>query len=79
MLGHSVQLPIPDGAADQFAVLCWDGSKWVEITQKTGEENVSKLVDADTANTLYWIESADDNFYRVLATERTGIFILVKK
>jgi hypothetical protein len=79
--GSGIQLDFPTpGATDgPFAVLYWNGSAWVEVTQKTSEDNVSTLVDANTANELYRIESPDEAFYKVLTTEKTGIFILVQK
>ncbi len=79
--GSGIQLDFPTSgsADDQFTVLYWNGSAWVEITQKTSEDKVSALVDADAANELYQIEFADDAFYKVLTTEKTGTFVLVKK
>lgn len=77
--GSGIQLGFPVSEDDQFAVLHWNGSMWIEITQKTNEDNVSSLVDANPANELYQLESADGNFYQVLTTEKTGTFILVKK
>ena len=77
--GSGIQLDFPVSGDDQFAVLYWNGTTWIEITQKTNEDNVSSLVDANPANELYQLESADGNFYKVLTTEKTGTFILVKK
>lgn len=79
--GSGIQLDFSTsgGEDNHFAVLYWNGSAWVEITQKTSEENVSALVDTNTANEFYQIDSADGDVYKVLTTEKTGIFVLVKK
>ena len=79
--GSGIQLDFPtSGAADdEFVVIYWNGSAWIEVTQKTSEDKVSALVDTNAANELYQIESAGDAFYKVLTTEETGIFVLVKK
>ena len=77
--GIQLDFSISAGGDAQFAVLYWNGSVWIEITQKASEENVSELVDAYTANELYQIDSADGDVYKVLTTEKTGTFVLVKK
>lgn len=76
----SIQLDFPTfSEADQFAVLYWNGSAWVEITQTTKEDNISTRVDVDAANELYQIASGADLLYKVLTTEKIGTFVLVKK
>jgi hypothetical protein len=79
--GSGIQLDFPTsgGADDRFAVLYWNGSAWLEITQITSKDKVSTLVDANPANEFYQIESPGDAFYKVLTTEKTGTFVLVKK
>jgi hypothetical protein len=78
--GSGVQMDFPtSGADDQFAVLFWNGNAWVEITQTSSEDKVSVLVNANAANEFYHIGSTDGDFYKVLTTEKTGIFVLVKK
>ena len=67
------------GGSGPFAVLYWNGSKWVEIMQTTGADKISTLVNANPANGLYQIESADEDLYKILMTEKTGVFVLVKK
>lgn len=76
--GAGIQLDFPI-SADQYAVLYWDGSKWIEITQTAGEDQVSGLVNTNSANELYLLESSEEAFYKVLTTEKTGVFVLVKK
>lgn len=44
----------------------------------TGEDEISTLVNATPVNELYHIESADEDFYKILTTEKTGIFVPVK-
>ena len=77
--GIQLDFPTPGGADEQFAVLHWNGSAWVEITQTTSEDKVSALLDANAANELYQIESDDSEFHKVLTTEKTGTFVLVKQ
>jgi hypothetical protein len=79
--GSGIQLGFPASGDpdDQFAVLYWNGSAWVEITQKTGEDKVSELLETNATNEFYQIESGDPEFYKVLTTEKTGSFVLVKK
>jgi hypothetical protein len=36
-------------------------------------------VDASGIDELYQIESDDDEFYKILTTDKTGVFVLVKK
>lgn len=43
------------------------------------EDKVSTLVDANTANELYQIKSDAESSLKILTTEKTGIFVLVKK
>jgi hypothetical protein len=77
--GIQLDFPISGGTNDQFVVLYWDESKWVEITQTTSENKVSDLVSSNAAKELYHIVSSGDEFYKVLTTEKTGVFVLVKK
>ena len=77
--GSGIQLDYPVSGDDPFAVLYWNGITWIEITQKTNEDNISSLVDANPANELYQVESANGDFYKILTTEKIGTFILVKK
>jgi hypothetical protein len=51
----------------------------VEITQTTSADEVSALVDASGIDEFYQIESDDDEFYRILTTDKTGVFVLAKK
>ena len=66
-------------SAEPFDVQVWNGSAWIEITQTIAEDHVSTLLDNDAANEFYQIESDGDGFYKVLTTEKTGTFVLVKK
>jgi hypothetical protein len=56
--GIQFDFPMLSGSSDQFAVLAWNGSAWVEVPSQS--EN-------------------DQNFYQVVTTSQTGIFVLVKK
>lgn len=77
--GIQLDFPTVGGASDQFAALYWDGSAWIEIMQKTSDDKVAGLLEFDAANELYQIESSDEESYKVLTTEQTGIFVLAKK
>lgn len=77
--GIQLDFPTVGGSGEQFAVLYWDGSAWIEITQKTSDDKVAGLVEFDAANELYQIESSGEGSYKALTTEQTGIFVLVKK
>lgn len=77
--GSGIQMDFPVSGADQFAVLYWNGSSWVEIAQQISEDKVSQVAGSSTDNNLYQILSSGDAFYKVLTTEKTGSFVLVKK
>lgn len=77
--GSGIQMDFPISGADQFAVLYWNGSSWVEISQQISEDKVSQVAGSSADNNLYQILSSGDAFYKVLTTEKTGSFVLVKK
>jgi hypothetical protein len=79
--GSGIQLDFLTGGdvEDEFAVLYWDGSNWMEITQRASDDKVAGLVNFDAANELYQIGSSSEGSYTVLTTEQTGIFVLVEK
>ena len=85
--GTGIQMDFPAGSQDQFAVLYWndedgDGNgEWMEISQLLNSDKLSQVMSADPADELYHISAsaADGNLYKILTTEKTGIFVLVKK
>lgn len=85
--GIEMDFPLPAGSQDQFAILYWneaggDGDgKWIEISQPLTSDKLSQVMSTDPADELYHVSAtaADDNLYKILTTEKTGVFVLVKK
>jgi len=87
--GAGVQLdfPVPANSQDQFAVLLWDDQdgdgkgEWLDVTQLIKDQELSKVLSADPNDELYELLPTKtlETFYRVVTTEKTGTFILVKK
>jgi hypothetical protein len=87
--GSGVQLdfPIPANTQDQFAVLLWDDQdgdgkgEWLDVTQLIKDLELSKVLSADPNDELYELVPTKtlEAFYRVITTEKTGTFVLVKK
>jgi hypothetical protein len=87
--GAGVQLdfPIPANAQDHFAVLLWDDQdgdgkgEWLDVTQLIKDQELSKVLSADPNDELYELVPTKtlETFYRVVTTEKTGTFVLVKK
>jgi hypothetical protein len=80
--GTGIEMDFPAGAADQFAVLYWDESKgeWVEVSQELAQDKVSETLSGSDGPGLYHLTgNALDSIYPVLTTDKTGIFVLVKK
>ena len=88
-IGTGVQLdfPIPANTQDQFAVLMWDdedgdgNGEWLDVTQLIVDQELSKVMSVDPSDELYQIMPTKrlEAFYRVITTEKTGTFVLVKK
>jgi hypothetical protein len=80
-----MDLSLPDGSGDQFAVLYWDdqdgNGEWIEISQQLNSDKISQILSTDSADELYHISATatDTNLYKILTTEKTGTFVLVKK
>jgi hypothetical protein len=77
--GAGIEMDFPANGTDQFAVLFWNNSQWVEITQSLSEADVAKALSNDAGDELYKIVSSNGDMYKTLTTENTGTFILVKK
>ena len=86
---ESVQLdfPISANTQDQFAVLLWDDEnedgigQWLDVTQVIKDQELSKVLSADPQDELYELVPTKtlENLYRVVTTEKTGTFVLIKK
>ena len=87
--GAGVQLgfPIPANTQDQFAVVLWDDEdgdgigQWLDVTQLVKDQELSKILSADPNDELYELAPTKtlETFYRVVTTEKTGTFVLIKK
>lgn len=77
--GSGIQMDFPISGGDQFAVLYWNGSSWAEISQQISEDKIAQVVGSSTDNNLYQILSPGDAFYKILTTDKTGTFVLVKQ
>jgi hypothetical protein len=77
--GIQMDFLILSGSKDQFVVLYWDGSQWVEVSEQISSEEVSQFVNENGGTELYQVETALDTSYQVLTTNQTGIFVLAKK
>ena len=87
--GAGVQLdfPVPATTQDQFAVLLWDDQdgdgtgEWLDVTQLIKDQELARVLSADPNDELYELVPTKtlEAFYRVVTTEKTGTFVLVKK
>jgi hypothetical protein len=78
--GVQVSFPLYNQSKDQFAVLYWNGSAWVEISNQLSMDKISETLNLNNGDGLYQlIHSTTDVFYPILTTGKTGTFVLVKK
>jgi hypothetical protein len=80
--GIEMDYPIVNGSHEQFAVLYWDetAGKWVEVSQQLGADKISQALGTSAPDELYQlIQTSVSTFYPALTTDKTGIFVLVKK
>jgi hypothetical protein len=75
--GIEMDFPLPGGT--EFTVLFWNGSQWVEITQSMNESELATVLSTDAENELYRMNSSNAFLHKILTTEKTGLFILVRK
>ena len=88
--GIQFDFPVNDAPKDQFVVLYWsdddgDGKGvWLEVSQEVAEDKLSEALLKNAEDELYRItrdslNQADDIYYPIVTTEKTGIFVLVTK
>jgi hypothetical protein len=55
--------------------------KWIEVSQPVDADEISQTLTATAEDELYEVfgQSRPDLFYQILTTQKTGIFVLVKK
>jgi hypothetical protein len=78
--------PLNKQSQAHLALLYWndpegDGKgEWVQVTKQLGKDKIFQTLSVKSADEFYrLITSATDTFYPILTTDKTGIFILVKK
>lgn len=84
--GIEMDYPLNKQPRDQFAVLYWsdpdkDGKgEWIEISNEADPQQISQLLITSANDELYKLLMKTTNgIYPVLTTDKTGIFVLVKK
>jgi hypothetical protein len=81
--GIEMDFPTYDQPADQYAVLFWSAAegKWIEVSQQISADEIPQTLQAAADDELYQIlsEELSQLFHQALTTQKTGIFVLVKK
>jgi len=84
--GIEMDYPLNKQPRAEFAVLYWsdpdkDGKgEWIEITQQVSPQKISQLLATHADDELYQLlMNTANGIYPVLTTDKTGIFILVRK
>ena len=84
--GIEMDFPFFNDSPDKFILLYWndpngDGKgEWVEVSKPLRRDQLTQALTTKSANELYKLTTAaGDMFYPGLTTDRTGIFVLVKK
>jgi hypothetical protein len=75
--GVQMDFPLPGGS--DFAVLYWNGSEWVEISQLMDDADLDAMLSTDAENELYKMSSSNAGVSKALTTELIGTFVLVQK
>ena len=78
--GIDMDFPLSNQLPDHSAVLYWNGSQWVEISQHLNKDQISQTLGISAPDELYQlIQNITQVFYETLTTDKTGIFVLVQK
>ena len=85
--GVQMDFPISANTQDQFAVLLWDDQdgdgigEWLDVTQLIKDQELARVLSADPNDELYELVPTKtfETLYRVVTTEKTGTFVLIKK
>ncbi len=84
--GLEMDYPLNKQSQDQLVLLYWndpdgDGKgEWVQVSKQLGKDKILQTLSIKSTDEFYkLITSAADTFYPNLTTDKTGIFILVKK
>jgi len=84
--GIEMDFPLNQQTLDKLALLYWDDpdgdgkGQWITVSKQLAKDKISQALTTKSSDELYkLIASAGDTFYPSLTTDRTGIFILVKK
>ena len=78
--GVQMSFPLYNQSRDSYAVLYWDGSKWVEVSTQLSIDKIPQTLTINTGDELYQlVQNVTDVFYPILTTGKTGVFVLVKK
>ncbi|HKG53459.1 MAG TPA: hypothetical protein VKB04_04310, partial [Anaerolineales bacterium] len=78
--------PLNKQTPDHLALLYWndpdgDGKgEWVQVSKQLGKDKIFQTLSLKSTDEFYkLITNTGDTFYPNLTTDKTGIFILVKK
>ena len=84
--GIEMDYPLNKESRDKLALLYWndpegDGKgEWITVTQQLGKDKIYQTLSLTAEDELYkLITASSDPFYPALTTDKTGIFILVRK
>jgi hypothetical protein len=84
--GIEMDYPLNKLSSDKLGLLYWndpdgDGKgEWLDVTKQLGKDKIFQTLTTASADEFYkLITSAADTFFPTLTTDKTGIFILVKK
>jgi hypothetical protein len=78
--GVEMDFPLYQQLPDHSAVLYWNGSQWIEISQQISKDQISQMLSVTASDELYrLIQNTTQVFYPTLTTDKTGIFVLVQK
>jgi hypothetical protein len=82
-----MDFPIPANSQEQYMVFLWDGKansgkgEWLDVTQLLKDKDLTQALFTKADDELYQFIPTEtlEAFYRVLTTDKTGTFVLLKK